>query len=100
MGQVQAFPGIGVIGRTRRTLVKSHHDIGTDGALDVHHPLGSEKMLASVYVGAELATFLAQLADAGQGEDLESAAVGKHRTVKTIEFMQASRLLYYIKPRL
>ena len=56
-------------------------------------------MLAAVDVRAELGTLLAQLADAGKGEHLETTAVGQHRAVETIELVQAARLLQHVEAR-
>lgn len=47
-------------------------------------------MLAAVDVGAELAAFFLELADAGEREDLEAAAVGEDRTVPAVELVQAA----------
>ena len=48
LGQAKAVLGIVVVALARRTLVKRHHDVGTDDALCVHHVLGSEEMLRTV----------------------------------------------------
>ena len=44
MGQVKTFAGISVIGCTGRTLIKCHHDVGTDAALSVHHVFGRKEV--------------------------------------------------------
>ena len=56
-------------------------------------------MLAAVDVRAELGTLLAQLADAGEGEHLETTAVGQHRAVEAVELVQAARLLQHVEAR-
>ena len=50
VGQVEASPGIGVVGCAWRALVESHHDVGADSALDVHDALRREEVAASVDV--------------------------------------------------
>ena len=42
VGALHRLLGVGVIRRSWRTLVESHHDVGADATLDVHHPFGGE----------------------------------------------------------
>src|SRR5574343_864590 len=42
MCQVHRLAGIGIIAATRRTFIKSHHDIGPDHPLNIHYPFGTE----------------------------------------------------------
>ena len=67
--------------------------------MNVHHPFGREEMLASVYVRTKFTSFRTELANARQGEYLEASAVGQHRTVKTIEFVQTTRFLQDFQTR-
>ena len=53
--QIKTLTSIRIIGRTGRTFVKSHHNIGTDGTLNIHHAFRREEMLTSVNVRAKFA---------------------------------------------
>ena len=97
--QVEALAGVGKVSRPWRALVESHHDVRADGALDVHHLLGREEMLAAVDVGAELAALFREFANAREGKHLEAAAVGEHGAVETVELMQAAGFLNDVQPR-
>ena len=77
---------------TRSTLVESHHNIGSDDALNLHHILGRKEVLATVDVAAESATLLLNLPMISQREDLEAAAVGEQGALPAVEFMESSRL--------
>ena len=85
--QVRALAGIGIVGCSRRTLIEGHHDVGPDGALNVHHLFGGKEMLTAVNVRTKFATLVAQFSNAGQRKHLKAAAVGKHRAVETIELV-------------
>ena len=99
LGQSQGVLGILIVALARRTLVERHHDIGTDDTFGIHHVLRSEDMLGTVDMATELASLLAQLADACQGENLETARVGQDGTVPCVELMQATSLTQGIKTR-
>ena len=58
--------GIGIFRIARSTFVKRHHYVRSDSTLDVHYPLRSEDVLASVDVRTELGAFFAQFADTRQ----------------------------------
>ena len=95
--QVETLACVGKVSRSRGTFVESHHDVSADGALDVHHLLGREEMLAAVDVGAELATLFREFANAREGKHLKAAAVGEHGAVETVELMQAAGLFYNVQ---
>ena len=97
--QVEALACVGKVCRSRRALVESHHDVRADGALDVHHLLGREEMLAAVDVGAELAALFREFANAGEGKHLKASAVGEHGAVEAVELMQAAGFLNDVQPR-
>ena len=44
-GQTKGLFCVCEIGLAGRTFVESHHDVGTDDALDVHHAFGCEHVL-------------------------------------------------------
>ena len=90
VGQRKAFSGVGEIGCARRAFVERHHDVCADCALDVHHFLGREEMLASVDVGTKFASLLAQFSDACQRKYLKATAVCQHGAVESIELMEAA----------
>ena len=50
LGELQTLFGVLEIALSRRTLIESHHDVGTDDALGIHHVLGGEEVLAAVDV--------------------------------------------------
>ena len=93
VGQRQRFAGVIIVTGAGRALVKCHHDVTADGALDVHHLLGREQVLAAVDVAAECHPFIGQLAVLGQREDLEAAAVGQDGTVPAVELVQSTGAL-------
>ena len=94
---LKALLGILEVALSWRTLVESHHDVGTDDALCVHHVLWGKDMFASVDMRTELATFLSQLTDTGERENLETTTVGEDRTLPAIESMQAACCLHDLK---
>jgi hypothetical protein len=49
-------------------------------------------MTGTVNVGSEGASLRGELADLGQGEHLEAAAVGQNRSVPVLELMQSAGL--------
>lgn len=65
----------------RRAFIKEHDDVGAQIALDFHGGLGANEGGCAVEVVLEMDTLLGDLAEFGEGEDLEAAAVGEDRTV-------------------
>ena len=91
--------GIIVVAGTRRALVKRHHDVAANAALDVHYLLGREQVLAAIDVAAEGHSLVGQLAVLGQREDLETAAVGEDGAVPTVELVKATGTLNDVHAR-
>ena len=60
MCQSQALLGIGIFAGAWWAFVQGHHDICTYASLYVHDSLGSEDMLASVYVTAKGTSLLSK----------------------------------------
>ena len=90
LGHLQTLLRIHKVALSGRTLIESHHDVGTDDAFCIHHVLWSEEMLAAIDVGTELAALFSELADSGKREYLEAAAVGEDRAVPAVELMQSA----------
>ena len=74
------------------TLVKGHHDIGTNDALCVHHVFWREDMLRTIDMAAKLTTLFLQLADARQREHLETTRVRQDGAVPRVELVQSASL--------
>ena len=93
MSESKRFLGI-LVGRIpRRALVKRHHDVGSDGALNIHYLFGRKDVLAPIDVRSEFSPFFTKFADSSQRKDLEATAVSQHRTVESIEFVQSASAL-------
>ena len=90
---------IAVVALTRSALVKSHHDVGTDDALNIHHAFRSEKVSATVNVAAEGTPLLLEFSVGSEGEYLETTAVGEQRTLPVHEAVQPSRLTQKVAAR-
>ena len=58
------------VSRSRAALVKSHHDICTYLALDIHHQFRREHQLAAIYMRREPHAFLRHLTDVRERKDL------------------------------
>ena len=93
LGQSQRLCGILLRSITRRALVESHHNVGTDGTLGVDDALGGEEVARSVDMRLEVATLLLQLATRRKRKDLETTAVGEHRLIPRRETVYTTRLL-------
>src|SRR5258706_1324434 len=76
--------------RVRRTIVEDHGNVRSEQALNLHGFPGSEEEQRSIEVGTELNSMCLDFPDAGQTEDLESAAVGQNRTGPTDKSMEAA----------
>ena len=97
LGEAERLLGILVIALARRALVEGHHDVGTNHALGVHHVLRGEDVARTVDVALELATFLAQLADACERKDLETTAISQYRTIPGVELVESACLAQDLK---
>ena len=97
--EVQRALGIGVVGVAGAAFVKGHDDVRADGALNVHHTLGREEMLAAVDMRAELRALGRQLAAIGQRKDLEAAAIRQYRAAPTVEAVQSTGALECVDTR-
>ena len=85
-GFAGAFFGGGIFG----ALVEGHADVGTEGELDVDGVFGGEEMAGAVEVRAEADAFVGEFAQAGEGEDLESAGVGEQGAGPGDEAMESA----------
>ena len=74
-------------------LVKGHSDGGGQVGLDLHALLGAHEDAFAVHVGGELHALLGDLAEGGQGEDLESAAVGEDGLGPIHELVEAAHVV-------
>ena len=78
------------------TLVKRHHDVGTDAALDVHHPFRRKQVFAPVNVAPEGCAFFGDLPILSQTEHLVAPAVGQNGTVPIHELVQSTHFLQHL----
>ena len=92
LGQPERVLGILVVALSWWTLVKGHHDIGTNDALCVHHVFWREDMLRTIDMAAKLTTLFLQLADARQREHLETTRVRQDGAVPRVELVQSASL--------
>jgi hypothetical protein len=92
-GAVDGF-GRGLVrGIAGNDMVERHGDIDAEGLLDFHGELGRVVMLGAVDVGAEADAVFGDFAEAGEGEDLEAAAIGEDRAVPPHEAVDAAEPL-------
>ena len=99
VGTVHRIFGVAFVGRAGTAFIEGHHDVGTYGALDVHHVLGREEQFTAVDMRRETYAFFGHLADVGEREDLEAAAVGEDRTCPSLEGVQSTGLTEYLRTR-
>ena len=66
LGELKALLGILIVALTRGTLVESHDDVSANDALCIHYILWSKDVFGTINVGAELATFFTQFANASK----------------------------------
>ena len=99
MGTLHRLLGILAVCRTRTALVKSHDDVRTNLALDIHHTLGGEHQFAAVDMRGELHTLLGHLADIGQREHLKTTRIRQYRTFPTLETVQTTCLVQDLRTR-
>ena len=97
MGEFHGFLCIVIFCRTRSALIECHDYVGSDCPLDIHDPFGREQVFGAVDMGAEFYAFFFQLAYARKRKHLKTAAIGQHRTVKPVEFMQPSGSFKHFK---
>ena len=88
--QVQGLAGVVAVGVAGGALVQGHDDVGPDDALGVHIVLRGETVGRAVDMRAEGAALRSQFPAVGQGEYLETAAVGQYRAVPSGKPVQAS----------
>ncbi len=91
--------GVAVVGGAGRTFVERHHDVGTDGALRIHHIFGRKQMPRSVDVRVKQHAFLFHLACASQRKHLKTAAIGQNGAIPAVEFVQTASLFENLQPR-
>ena len=92
-GAVAGIAGVVVFGGVFDAFVKRHGDGGAEVGLDSHAFFRSHENALAVDVGGELHALLGDLAEGGQGEDLESAAVGQNRLGPVHELVQAPHVV-------
>ena len=90
VGSLHRLLGILIVSGARRTLVESHHDVGTNATLYVHHLFRSEQVPRPIDMRLKSDTFLFHLADTRQGEHLKATAVSQYRSVPAIELVQTA----------
>ena len=93
----QALLGILIVALARRTLVESHHDVGTNDALSIHNILRSEDMLRAIDMRTEFATLLTKLSDACEREHLETTTICEDRAIPAVELMKSACSLQYLE---
>ena len=80
----------------RRALVEGHDHVCPQRTLDVDHPLGRKVVAAPVDVAAEGHPVVADVADGGEREDLESPGIGEDRTLPAHEVVQPAQLRHHV----
>ena len=75
-------------------MIKTHDDIGTQGMLDPHGFLRSEKQRIAVEMIFEVNTFVCNLADCPERKYLKAAGVCENRLLPANEVMDASCFLH------
>ena len=78
--------------RIVQALIQHHHNVATEGQLDVYGRFGREEVLVTIQVRAEDHTFVRDLAQSIQAEDLETTRVGENRPRPLHELMQAAKV--------
>ncbi len=89
-GHGQRSGGVGVIRPGGHALVKHHHNVRIQVALDAHHLFRREQVLRAVEVGTEGDPFLLDGPQGGKAEDLKAAAVREDGLVPRVEAVQAA----------
>ena len=82
---VHRLPGGGI----GRAFVERHDDVRAEVLLDLDRTLGREEVRRAVEVALETHALLAEVAQAGEAEDLVAAAVGEEGTVPAREAVEA-----------
>ena len=62
LGQPQGFFGIVIIRISWTAFIKSHHDVGSNRPLNIHHLFRSEKMFGTINMRTEFCSLFMQLA--------------------------------------
>ncbi len=92
-GALDGFGGGGEGGVAGEDVVEGHGDVDAEGGLDLHGELGGVVVFGAVDVGAEADAFFADVAEAGEGEDLESTAIGEDWAGPLHEAVDAAEVL-------
>ena len=92
-GPVAGFLNIIPGRRDLDALVKGHGDVRAQIGLDAHALLRPHEDMPPVHMGVEADALLLDLPQLGQGENLETAAVGENGAVPVHEPVQAAHLL-------
>jgi hypothetical protein len=83
--------GGGVAGGVLETFVEDHHDVRSEGDLNIDGRFGSEQVLVAVQVRAKDDAGFGDFAQRAQAEDLETAGIGKDRPGPAHEFVEAAK---------
>ena len=98
-GPLAAGLGVAVLGGVFDALVKGHGDGGAEVCLDADALLGAHEDAPPVQVGGEGDPLLGDLAQLGQAEHLEAAAVGQDGAVPAGELVQPAQVGHQLVPR-
>ncbi len=90
---------LGVRNAVGRAFVEGHGDVDAHLRLDLDRRFRREEVRRAVEMTAELDPLLPDLADAGQGKDLEPARIRQHGPVPAHEAVHAPELLQQVRPR-
>ena len=77
-------------------MVERHGDVGAQGPLDFHGPLGRKEPGASVDVAGELDARLGNGPEGFEREDLKAARVGQHRFGPGGEFVETTQHRHHV----
>jgi hypothetical protein len=98
-GHFHRRSGAGTIHGKLGTFVKRHDDVGAESDLSFHRALGAEEMRRAIQVRPKGHTFLVDLAQLVQTENLKSAGVSEDRPAPSHEPMQPAQLSHGLDAR-
>lgn len=83
----------------RWAFVESHNNITTNTPLNVYRALRRKDVLGTINVGLESNAFLLDLTTMSQRIHLVTTAIGKDRSVPTVELVQATSIFQHLGTR-
>ena len=98
-GALTAGLCIVVLGGVLHALIEGHGNGGTEIRLDLHALFRAHEDLVAVQMGMEGHALFGDVAQLGETEHLESAAVGEDGAVPAGELVQAAQLCHQLVPR-